>query len=414
MSSDSASHSEPFVPNYDESLVGNLPVPDVLLCEDGTRVTNRVEWEKKRRPELLALFAREMFGRTPFPRRIEKVEVQSEIEILEGLGRMTQVALHYGPSSDQVAHVAYFSPARAKGPVPFFISLNFGGNHEVMHHPALRLSDRWFVNHEKDGYAGHRATEASRGVYSHRWPIEAILERGYGVATAYYGDFDPDFDDGFQNGVHALAREAAKSSSAGDEWSSIGAWAWGLSLMADYLETLPVADCSRFIVLGLSRLGKTALWAGAQDERFSIVISNDSGAGGAALSRRNFGQSVGDLSAQYPHWFCGNFKKYSRNEAALPFDQHALIALMAPRPVYIASATEDLWADPKGEFLSGKLAGPVYELFGLEGLSAEEPPPPDTSVGDFVGYHNRTGPHDIFAFDWERYMDFAERHWARL
>ena len=400
--------------NFDEAKVGDLPIPDVLTAPNGEKITTKEAWEKHR-AELLDLFAKEEYGKTPGGRPANfGVELISENkQALGGKATLRQVALYFKDKSEPHADVLLYLPNQNKAPAPVFVSLNFTGNQSVTNDPSIQLSKGWFRNDEKKGYVNHQATDATRNAAGERWPIEEIIARGYGVATAYYGDFEPDTPEGLPKGVRPLFYKEGQTAPEADEWGAIGAWAWGLSRMADYLNTVPEVNHQHLAVLGHSRLGKTALWAGAQDERFSIVISNCSGASGAALSKRIFGETCANIIKSFPHWMCQNFRKYGDNEAALPMDQHQLIALMAPRPVYIASATEDLWADPKGEFLAGKLANPVYALYGEKGLSADAPPAPDTSVGDYIGYHARTGKHNILLFDWQQYMNFADRHWGK-
>lgn len=389
--------------NYDEARVGDYVLPDLLTFSDGRRVDGAADWEA-RRNELIEIFEREVYGRTPLEaERIAEVPgalafdvVETSSGALDGAARRKQIAIRCRTvRGELVLHVLLYLPA-VDGPVPLFVGLNFQGNHTVTADPAVLI--------------GGQADEP-RAAKASRWPIARILSRGYGVATAWCGDLDPDFDDGFQNGVHPLFYREGQTRPAADEWGTIGAWSWGLSRIMDYARTDEDIDARRVAVLGHSRLGKTALWAGVRDERFALVISNGSGCGGAALSRRDFGETVAAINERFPHWFCGNFKKYGADPATLPIDQHELLACVAPRPLYVASAADDLWADPRGEFLSAVHAGTAYRLLGRRGLSVADMPavdavPPDD--GD-IGYHIRSGKHDITAYDWERFMDFADR-----
>lgn len=399
--------------NYDEAKAGEFALPDPLVLLDGTPVSDAETWRTRRRAEVLGLLQTHMYGRSPgaHPDMVFS-ELSAPAEIAGGLGTRREIrVLFTGREQDGHLDILLYLPSLAGKPSPVFAGLNFMGNHSIRDDPAITLCTGW-LRESYPGVVNNQATEASRGAGATRWPVERILERGYGLATAYYGDLDPDFDDGFQNGIHPLFYREGQTRPDADEWGAIGAWSWGLSRIVDALETIPEADATRIAVMGHSRLGKAALWAGAQDERFGVVISNNSGCGGASLSRRNYGETVWRINTAFPHWFCANFLQYSDNEAALPIDQHMLIALMAPRPVYIASAVEDRWADPKGEYLSGVHATPVYELLGEKGLYGDQPPL-DQPVMNRIGYHVRSGGHDVKDYDWERYMDFADMHWRK-
>jgi hypothetical protein len=364
--------------NYDEAKVGTLALPELLVTRDGAPLRTAAQWESARRREIIDLFAQHMYGRSPGrPDGLAFEPNATRNDALEGVAARWNIRIRV-PSKPrwQGIDVELHIPDEAAQPVPAFVGLRFGDE-------------------------------------PHRWPVDAITRRGYALATAHYADLEPDSPEGWRTGVRGtFDDDAAWHARPNERWAAIAAWAWGLSRMLDLLQTLPQIDASRIAVVGHSRLGKAALWAGAQDTRAALVVSNNSGKGGAAILRRNFGETIAHLNASFPHWFCGNFRRHDENAASLPVDAHMLIASIAPRPVYIASAAEDLWADPKGEFLAGRYADPVYRLYGRAGIGAIEQPPVDRPGGDFIGYHVRTGAHDLTAYDWMQFLNFADRHFG--
>jgi hypothetical protein len=407
--------------NYDESKVGTYTLPDPLVDAQGQPIATAQDWMNRRRPEILHLFETYVYGKTPTPPGpiVPRYETVSEkADALEGIATRRIIRIHYtdrddGPYTDVLLYIPKGASADHRAPV--FLGLNFWGNHGVTREADVPVPTAWFRDDSAHGVVNHRATEKGRGLAASRWPIETIVKRGYAVATAYYGDLDPDYDDGFKNGVHPLFQKERWSHRVPDEWGAIGAWAWGLSRILDYLETVPQIDAAKSVVMGHSRLGKTALWAGAQDPRFAIVISNNSGCGGAALNRRIYGETVEIINRAFPHWFCENYRQFDGREEHMPIDQHELVALIAPRPVLICSAEEDRWADPKGEFLAALGADPVYRLLGTDGLAIKEFPKParDSLTDSMIGYRYRPGKHDVLAEDWDAYMNFADRHFHR-
>ncbi|MEQ8766522.1 MAG: acetylxylan esterase [Planctomycetota bacterium] len=394
--------------NYDESKVPAFTLPDPLIDASGKAVATPEAW-RSRREEIFRLFEDHVYGRMPGKVDVRVAVTEEPTEALEGKALREQITLHFGPRENGPAmHLLIYRPNEAKEPVPAFLGLNFFGNHSIHPDPAIHLSKAWMRESKDKAIVDNRATEASRGKSASRWPVETIVGQSYALVTAYYGDLDPDYDDSFGNGVHPIF-EPPHSERPLELWGAIGAWAWGLSRALDYLESIDSIDAKRIAVFGHSRLGKTALWAGACDERFALVISNESGCGGAALSRRRYGETIERITTRFPHWFCGKLWTYNGREDAIPVDQHQLIALIAPRPVYVASAEEDRWADPKGEFLSLVHAEPVYRLLGKKGLGTSEYPRVEEPIhGEAQAYHVRKGPHDVRPFDWQQFLKYAD------
>lgn len=400
--------------NYDESKVGAYTVPDPLLGKDGKRVTAATAWAQ-RRTEILRDFRDLMYGHTPeLPVKLRAQVVGTRKDAVEGLATRTIVKLQSfdDPQAPQI-ELMYYLPNKTSGPVPMFLGLSFTGNASLEADSSIPLPKNW-MRPQAGVVVNNRATEKLRGSAADSWPVKAAVERGYGVATFYYGDAEPDHLEGWRDGVRGWAlKRADRTERESRDWGALGAWAWGLSRALDYLETVPEINRRQVVVLGHSRLGKAALWAGAQDERFAMVISNNSGEGGASLARRNYGENIA-CSIEHASWrYCDGFRAYVDRENELPFDQHMLLGLIAPRPIYIASATKDALADPKGEFLTAMHAEPIYRLLGLRGVDAFTSPAPDTPIGQSIGYHLRTGEHAITRYDWEQYLDFADRHFPR-
>lgn len=395
--------------NYDESKVPAYRLPDLLVTSRGETVRTPADWAL-RRAELLALLESQMFGRAPGqPPEAQFEAVTADRAALGGLAVRKHVTIKL-PA--RTLNLLVYLPAKRTAPAPVFVGLGFLPNQSVSADPGIPLAGAWQLNEQTKAPELRPGEEMSRGAAASRWQAEKVLSRGYGLAVLYYGDIEPDFPGGLKHGVRASFLRPGQGAPSATEWGAIAAWAWGLSRVADYLETDKDVDATRLVLVGHSRLGKTALWAGALDPRFAIVISNDSGEGGAAISRRRFGETVANLNANFPHWFCGNYARYNDREAEMPFDSHMLLALMAPRPLYVASAEEDRWADPKGEFLGALAASPAWEVMGRKGLGADKMPPVGQPVGESVRYHVRPGKHDITAYDWDQYLDFADRHLA--
>ncbi|MCC5939241.1 MAG: acetylxylan esterase [Lunatimonas sp.] len=397
-----------FIPNYDEEKVPDYVLPDPLRFANGQRVESAADWEN-RKLETLRLFEEEMFGISPaWDGQMRVQELSRNEEALGGKAVQREVKLTLERKGQTVDLVLLTFLPKGVDKAPMFVGLNFYGNHTISMDEAIQVTKSWIRNNADMGYTNNQASDRNRGSRVTNWPVQDMVDRGYGLATLYYGDIDPDFDDGFANGVHALFLDEVRNENS---WGSVAAWAWGISRVVDYLEDVPGVDRGRLAVVGHSRLGKAALWAAAVDPRFSMAISNNSGCGGAALSRRRFGETVERINTSFPHWFNQRFRYYNKEEDSLPMDQHQLIALLAPNPVYIASAADDLWADPKGEFLSAVAATPVYQFLGKEGMPVSEWPSIEVPVMGTLGYHVRTGGHGMLYYDWMQYLDFADKHW---
>ena len=386
--------------NYDEAKVPPYELPELLRFTDDKAVKDVKAWEMKRRPELLKLFAEQMYGKAPgAPADLHFKLLSEDQAAFGGLATRKEVKVCFDADGSHYLTLLLYVPNKRAGKAPCFLGINFFGNHTTTDDPAVSLPDS--TRYRPD------FTLDARGSQAQRWPFGYILGHGYAVATFCCEDVDPDVDDGFRNGVHGLLGPSQRD---GADWGTLAAWAWGLSRALDYLQADPDIAGDRVAVFGHSRMGKTALWAGANDPRFAMVIANAAGCGGAALSRRRYGETLRRINIRFPHWYCGNFHRYGGNEDAMPFDQHELLALIAPRPLYVESGSEDRWSDPYGEYLSLVAASPVYGLYGFDTFTDTAMPPVESpQVKGRTGYHIRAGRHEILLYDWQQYVAFADR-----
>jgi hypothetical protein len=371
------------VVNYDESKVPAYTLPELLTAKDGRIVDSSKEWEKIRRPEILELFTAQVFGRIPTTDFTKTITVVKEDKnAMNGQATLKLVDITISAQGKTLTiHMGLFIPNSAVKPVPAF----------------LLICNRSPEN-----------IDFSRSKKSEFWPAEEAIARGYAIAAFDNADVDPDKDDGFKNGIHGLLDIGRTPES----WGTIAAWAWGASRCVDYLVTDKQIDKQKIAVVGHSRGAKTSLWAGANDQRIKMVVCNEAGCGGSSISRRRFGETIYEINRGFPHWFCTNFRNYNNNEDALPVDFHMLMALTAPRLLYIASAEQDLWGDPRGQYLALVSSIPAFNLYKTKSTLNEVMPLLNTPVkSGNVAYHIRDGKHNLLLKDWNFFMDFADQHW---
>jgi dienelactone hydrolase len=423
----SAQHTPGY--NYDESKIAPYTLLDPLRLNNGQPVTTPAQWTTQRRPEILRIFEDNVFGVTPAVAKNAVAHariIEHNDHALDGLATREQVELTFDPApgitpSPTALHtlrLLIYIPATAVAahrPAPIVLGLNFTGNQSVLDDPAILPTPIWTQPKGTTELLHNPPAEESRGRGIQQWQVKLLLSHGYGLATAYYGDLEPDFKNASQYSVRNLYSTPAQLAQP-NAWGAIGAWAWGLSRALDYLQIDPLIDPAHVAITGHSRLGKTADWAAAQDTRFAAVLSTESGHGGQSIQRRALGETVAHLEHSFPYWFCANYAQWVDHDSTIPADGNLFISLMAPRPLYVASAVGDEWSDPKGEFLSAVSASRVYALLGKPALPPNTPQPAiDQPIGldGFVAYHDRTGKHDVTLFDWQNYIDFLDRHWGK-
>lgn len=388
-----------------EQLHVKPSLPDPLTMLNGDRVDTIDAWQTRRVPQLKELFQHYMYGVLPAaPKNVSYTVVREVSDYFGGKATLREVDVSLGVAGAPTLHLLSVVPRKPVGVAsPVFVGLNFQGNHTVCDDPQIRLSTVWMPD-RFPGVVHNRATAASRGAQQDRWLLEQTIDRGYAVVTCYCGDIDPDRPDP-SDGVQPYF---FSSDDADERWGTIAAWAWGLMRLVDYVTSRDEFDHARIIAFGHSRLGKTALVATAFDPRIALGIPHQAGCGGTSPSRGTVGESVERINTSFPHWFCGNFKQFNAEPARLPFDQHCLMALCAPRPILCSNAVEDQWANPDGQFDNLTAAAPVYKLFGVAATTPADKPPVGKLLTKKLGYFIREGKHTVTSEDWTIFCDYAD------
>ena len=394
--------------NYDEAKVGYYTLPDPLVGMKGQIVTNIKDWETWRRPEILKWFQEQQFGKAPEVSAGFSIEVTDKgTPVFDGQALRKQITLylvekHRAPKINLVMYL----PTGKKAPSPVLVHLGFSANSTAIDDPGILPDSVWDSNTQM---------RVAAAPYQQKWafPVEEFIHAGIGVVNLYYGDIEPDFAEGMKYGVRGKLLKEGQSVLKDDEWGAISAWVWGLSRVMDYLETDKDVDAKKVAINGHSRLGKTVLYAGASDTRFSVVIPSCSGEGGAALSRRNYGETIAHLvePSRYPYQFSCNYQHYKDDPASMKVDSHLLISLVAPRPILLITGDGDKWSDPKGEFLAAVAAEPVYRLYGKKGLDTTKLPVADEAILHDMGFLMHAGGHLTLPQDIHAMISFMKKHW---
>jgi hypothetical protein len=392
--------------NYDESLSGSYTLPDPLVFPDGRKVKNAKQWNKERRPQIVSLFEEFEYGKIPAtPKNLSFDVFDKGTPALNGKAIRKQVTVYLTTdTSDHKMEVLIYLPADATGPVPVFFNVSFSPNVSVVDDPGIKAGFTW-------GSDGKKVPALLTGKFGRMDP-NMFLSQGIGFATVYYGDIEPDFADGVKYGIRGYYLKPGQDYPAPDQWGAISAWSWGLSRAMDYFQTDKQIDSKKIALFGVSRLGKTVLWTGCRDTRFGMVIASCSGEGGAAISRRWYGETIDHMThpTRYFYQFAGNWRNYKDDPSKSPVEANMLVALMAPRPLLLQTGDTDKWSDPKGEFVAAAAAGPAYELLGKKSLGTDVYPPAGTPILNDLGYYMHAGGHGAMPADYEIFIRFLKMH----